>query len=551
MLGARLEHAGEKWVFRSGVAFDAVPVTIRSEPSDFDLRRWLEAEAARPLPVDGALWRAVVALWSSTPRVVLLLILHHAITDGVSVLALVRAFEAGCRGPAAGAPSGFEPLPVPGSVEQLLPAAPGGAALDIPPASPAVTWRFEQPAALGERVPRVLLRTLGPDRVRLLHARAHAEKVTVSAAIIGALLGAAWTLPNAGARVLVTVPVDIRRRVSPPLSRHCALLISEVGLEFGPEIAAIGFWDQAREIERQISARLPSVLVAPPAPGPEELRAKLAPLIDPKRSSFVLGFVVTNLGALTTGPGDGPLRLKACRAIACATAGLAAFTIGLTTVDDHMAIIGYTEPLIASSSAAAARQGDAGSAALGPRFAVNGARRFCDRSSEQRQFRQEPDEVRSQSTRHRGTPTMPRGPAAGKTWMAPRAAASIGRDRGYACGGEANRKRGGRGVRARAWPRRRGRGAEAVGFKQGDISLLATEDAVARKLGHRYERVEELEDDPKAPRTVYKTRASAGDSEGMIVGSLTYLPAVVAAGTVVASAGVVAAAVTGTAIAGA
>jgi hypothetical protein len=90
-----------------------------------------------------------------------------------------------------------------------------------------------------------------------------------------------------------------------------------------------------------------------------------------------------------------------------------------------------------------------------------------------------------------------------------------------------------------------------AGFQKGDISLLATEDAVARKLGHRYERVEELEDDPNAPRTAYRTRASAGDSEGLIVGSLTYLPAVVAAGTVVASAGVVAAAVTGTAIAGA
>jgi hypothetical protein len=90
-----------------------------------------------------------------------------------------------------------------------------------------------------------------------------------------------------------------------------------------------------------------------------------------------------------------------------------------------------------------------------------------------------------------------------------------------------------------------------AGFKKDDISLLATEDAVARKLGHRYERVEELEDDPQAPRTAYKTRASIGDSEGMIVGSLTYLPPVVAAGTVVASAGVVAAAVTGTAIAGA
>jgi hypothetical protein len=90
-----------------------------------------------------------------------------------------------------------------------------------------------------------------------------------------------------------------------------------------------------------------------------------------------------------------------------------------------------------------------------------------------------------------------------------------------------------------------------AGFSRGDISLLASEDAVERKLGHRYERVEELEDDPDVPRVVYKTRSSVGESEDLIVGSMTYLPAVVAAGTVVATAGVVAAAVTGTAIAGA
>ena len=91
----------------------------------------------------------------------------------------------------------------------------------------------------------------------------------------------------------------------------------------------------------------------------------------------------------------------------------------------------------------------------------------------------------------------------------------------------------------------------AAGFDKDDISLLATEEAVNRKLGHRYERVEELEDDPAAPRVAYRTRASLGESEDRLIGSLTYLPAVVAAGTVVASAGVVAAAVTGTAIAGA
>lgn len=90
-----------------------------------------------------------------------------------------------------------------------------------------------------------------------------------------------------------------------------------------------------------------------------------------------------------------------------------------------------------------------------------------------------------------------------------------------------------------------------AGFKRDDISLLAGEDAVEKKLGHRYERVEDLEDEPGAPRAAYRTRAAVGDRKVVIMDTLTYLPAVLAAGTVVASTGVVAAAVTGTAIAGA
>ncbi len=90
-----------------------------------------------------------------------------------------------------------------------------------------------------------------------------------------------------------------------------------------------------------------------------------------------------------------------------------------------------------------------------------------------------------------------------------------------------------------------------AGFKRSDISLLASEDTVEKKLGQRYERVEELEDAPDAPRVAYRSRASLGDTEDVLVGSFTYLPAVLAAGTVVASAGIVAAAITGTAIGGA
>lgn len=90
-----------------------------------------------------------------------------------------------------------------------------------------------------------------------------------------------------------------------------------------------------------------------------------------------------------------------------------------------------------------------------------------------------------------------------------------------------------------------------AGFAKEDVSLLASEDAVRKKLGHRYERVEELEDNSEAPRTTYRTLAEFAETERTVTSTLTFLPAVIAAGTVVASAGVVAAAIAGTAIGGA
>lgn len=90
-----------------------------------------------------------------------------------------------------------------------------------------------------------------------------------------------------------------------------------------------------------------------------------------------------------------------------------------------------------------------------------------------------------------------------------------------------------------------------AGFNRDDVSLLASEAAVEEKLGHRYERVEELEDEPNAPRVAYRTLAEFADTERTVANALTYLPAIIAAGTVVASAGVVAAAITSAAVGGA
>jgi len=88
------------------------------------------------------------------------------------------------------------------------------------------------------------------------------------------------------------------------------------------------------------------------------------------------------------------------------------------------------------------------------------------------------------------------------------------------------------------------------GFDRADLSLLASEQTVDEKLGHKYQKVAELEDDAKAPRCCYVSTESVGDAEGGIIGGLMYIGATAAAGAIVATGGTLAAAIAAAALAG-
>lgn len=88
------------------------------------------------------------------------------------------------------------------------------------------------------------------------------------------------------------------------------------------------------------------------------------------------------------------------------------------------------------------------------------------------------------------------------------------------------------------------------GFNQAEISLLASDSAVEEKLGHRYKKAEELEDDESALRTAYVSTESRGDAEGGLIGGLMYVGALAAAGATVASGGTLGAALAGAAAMG-
>jgi hypothetical protein len=78
------------------------------------------------------------------------------------------------------------------------------------------------------------------------------------------------------------------------------------------------------------------------------------------------------------------------------------------------------------------------------------------------------------------------------------------------------------------------------GFDRADLGLLASTRAVEEKLGHLYEKVSELEDDPRVPRAAFIGRDSMVEGRTGIVGGLAYIGALAAIGAVVASGGTLA-----------
>ena len=89
-----------------------------------------------------------------------------------------------------------------------------------------------------------------------------------------------------------------------------------------------------------------------------------------------------------------------------------------------------------------------------------------------------------------------------------------------------------------------------AGFDRSQLSLLADQDAVERKLGHLYEKVSEIEEDPQVPSRAFVGIDSRTEAKAATIGGLAYVGAVASAGLVVATQGTLLAALIWAAVAG-
>lgn len=93
-------------------------------------------------------------------------------------------------------------------------------------------------------------------------------------------------------------------------------------------------------------------------------------------------------------------------------------------------------------------------------------------------------------------------------------------------------------------------GLLVAGFDRSNLSLLASAHAVEEKLGHRYDKVTEVEDDLSVPRAVFIDKDSRIEGETAVVSGLAYIGAIGTVGAIVASGGTVGLAILGAAAAG-
>lgn len=88
------------------------------------------------------------------------------------------------------------------------------------------------------------------------------------------------------------------------------------------------------------------------------------------------------------------------------------------------------------------------------------------------------------------------------------------------------------------------------GFDRSDLSILAGHKEVERKLGHMYEKVTEIEDEPRVATQAYIGTDSLTEAKAFAIGGLFFVGAMSAMGAIVASGGTLAVALIGAATAG-
>jgi NRPS condensation-like uncharacterized protein len=284
---------------------DAAPIPLRVVDGSVQ-GRWeleLDREMAVPFtPKQAPLIRSV--LIHKPQSAVLIMIAHHAIADGMSLVFLIRDLLQVLSG------WQIEPLSFSSSAEELLSKQPKGEEIvqaEAPQAEPAL---YREGNGL---TPRVAARKLDENLTAALKERARREGTTVQGALCAALVLAGRKTSSTWRKQPVRVMSPINVRAPLGAGEACGLYLTGGMVPFQPNDSR-AFWEQARSAKEELSPSRTFQSLSTSLHGLEAIMTKdmdVETAAQIAAVAFARDLMVSNLGQMPYESEFGKLKLEA------------------------------------------------------------------------------------------------------------------------------------------------------------------------------------------------------------------------------------------------
>jgi len=265
MLQARVEDREVLW-WVCDVPFEHIDIRTQAISGELDVEAFYAAQAAIPLDVTAAAWRAVLVIDGEGRVAWIALVSNHGAIDGRSALVVLNDLDVLLNEPGVWSD---EVLAMPVAAEAGLAAS--GLSGDrglLPSWPPETRWQVDCPAASAERRPQAFLRVVPHATLDAMHNRLGPLGIHLGAAFAAAAARAAEVLPGRTAWSGIVAPTDVRGDCTPPVGGDAVgEYIAGIALILGPEHEGAGLLATAKELQDQfLKNRPPSLLMEAEVP---------------------------------------------------------------------------------------------------------------------------------------------------------------------------------------------------------------------------------------------------------------------------------------------
>lgn len=293
MLQARIEDREVPW-WVCDVPFEGIDIRVEAAPGGLDVETFYAAEAARPIDVTAATWRAVVAIDAEGKASWITIVSNHGAVDGRSALVVLNDLDVLLNDSDAWSDA---VLPLPVAAEEGLATSGLSGDRGLLPAWPAETqWQVDRPAGSSERRPQAFLRVVPQATVDALHDTLRPHGIHLGAAFAAAAVRAGEVLPGRTAWTGIVAPTDVRGDCTPAVPGNVVgEYVAGIALMLGPGQIGASLLETARELQEQFRRnRPPSLLMEAHVP-PETTRGQVDAMAAAS-PVFAGGICVSDIG---------------------------------------------------------------------------------------------------------------------------------------------------------------------------------------------------------------------------------------------------------------